>query len=214
MLLLTALVLSPTQASADVNDTATGSGTIGADQWHCPEAVVQAFDFSATGTGTPAASGTFSFSCTWGGNPPSTWSGVVECLQFQGSTVVIGGTITSSGEPVFPVGQPLHFAVIDGGAGSLDKISDLYEGATCGPTPAQYDIAGEITVHKSPQCSDGRDNDGDGLIDYPGRPRLHVGLGQHRVPQPDAVQRRHRQRRRRARRRPGGPGLHLLQRQH
>ncbi len=84
--------------------------------------------------------------------------------------MVIGGTITSSGEVVFPVGQPLHFAVIDGGPGSLDKISDLYEGATCGPTPAQYPITGEITVYKSPQCSDGRDNDGDGYTDSPADP--------------------------------------------
>jgi Ca2+-binding RTX toxin-like protein len=171
VLLVAALVLPPTAASADANDTASGSGTIGSDQWHCPTSATQTFQFSATGTGTPAASGTFSFSCSWtDGQPPVTWGGAVECLQFRNGTVVIGGAVTSTNVSAFTIGEPLHFAVIDGGVGSGDKISDLYVGSSCDQTPAQYEIVGEITVYKSPQCSDGLDNDADGSTDFPADP--------------------------------------------
>jgi hypothetical protein len=174
VLIASALVLSPRVASADLGDTAVGSGTISPDTWHCAEGSVGSLEIAATGTDVTSATGTFSFSCGMSprGYPAITFSGTVDCLREQSSTTsILGGTVTQTNEPVFPVGQELHFALKDGGVGSDDGISDLYEGSSCGDNmSANVPVAGEITLYRSPQCSDGRDNDGDGFTDYPADP--------------------------------------------
>ena len=187
LLSATALVFWPSVAQADTNDTASGIGTISPNSWHCATGAAGSFELSATGTGVTAATGTFSFSCAASpaGYPAITFSGAVECLREQGTRAIIGGTVTATNEPVFPVGEALHFAVGDGGVGSGDAISDLYVGNTCDDNlPTNVPIVGEITLYKSPQCSDGRDNDGDGSVDYPADPGCTSGSDDTEAPNP------------------------------
>jgi hypothetical protein len=167
-LLVAVLALWPSAAQADVNDAASGAGTTAPDTWHCGSGAAGSFEFSAVGTGARTATGAFSFSCgATGPGETSRWSGIVECLRVSGATAIIDGTVTATNVSVFTIGEPLHFAVKDGGADG-DLLGYLYAGNTCDDNvPASVAVEGEILVQKAPQCSDGRDNDGDGSTDFP-----------------------------------------------
>lgn len=171
VLLLSSLVFWPTAAVADVNDTASGSGTITGDWPHCPVTSTPSFEFSATGTGSPAATGTFTFSCTetevW---PAYYFSGSVSCLVVTGASAMVGGTITATNNDAFHVGEQLHGRALDGGVGTGDRLSGMYVELCTFVPPSQFDISGEVVVAEAPQCVDGLDNDGDGFIDYPADP--------------------------------------------
>ncbi len=188
VLVATALAFWPSAAQADTGDTVTGFGTISPNSWHCATNSAGSFEIAVTGTGDPAATGTFSFSCGASptGYPAITFSGAVECMRLIGTRAIIGGTITATNEAVFPVGEPLHFAAGDGGVGSGDAISDLYYGNACDDNlPTNIPIVGEISLYESPQCSDGRDNDGDGSIDFPADPGCTSATDASEAPNPE-----------------------------
>jgi hypothetical protein len=138
-------------ASAVTGDQAHGAGTL---TWsHCPTGSTASFEFNATGapTGQDAA-GTFSFSCSpTPVNPGGSFSGTISCLVLGTGipTAVMGGTVTVSTHPAFPVGVALSFGVMDGGpAGAGDLFSSLSAGADCAPynTPYIPLTSGDIVV--------------------------------------------------------------------
>jgi hypothetical protein len=171
-MLATALLI-PTGASAastDPVDHAYGSGAI--SNWSaCPEASTETLDtsFSFDATSGPfgqSPSGTFSFNCASSeGQPPESFAGTINCLDVfpfvtnegSGSTNVfvngyvadIGGVITSSSEPFFPVGTQISFGAFDGGpTGVHDTLSDLFGGPDCaGAYVGSHQlVSGNLTV--------------------------------------------------------------------
>ncbi len=178
VIVVASMVLLPGAAQADLNDTVSGTGTVTVmSQWsHCPPNTTASFDFLAAGTGTPAATGTFIFSCSAQspGSPEYYFSGSVSCLVLTGSTAKIGGTITSTNNGAFSVGEQLHFSAFDGGAsGTGDRISEMHTELCTYDVSANIGITGEVSVTKAPdptQCNDSVDNDSDGSTDYPADP--------------------------------------------
>jgi hypothetical protein len=168
------LLIFPVGASASspdpVIDHAYGSGTI--TNWaNCPEGSTETLDtsFSFDVTSGPFGqnpSGTFSFDCaSSNGQPPESYQGTINCLDVfpfvdnegSGTTNVfvngyvadIGGVITSSSEPFFPVGQQISFGAFDGGpTGAQDRFSTLFSGPNCaGAGVGSFPLSsGDITV--------------------------------------------------------------------
>ncbi len=186
------MVLLPGTAQADLNDTVSGTGTVTVmSQWsHCPPNTTASFDFLAAGTGTPAATGTFIFSCSAQspGSPEYYFSGSVSCLVLTGSTAMIGGTITSTNNGAFSVGEQLHFSAFDGGAsGTGDRISEMHTELCTYDVSANIGITGEVSVTKAPnptQCNDSVDNDSDGSTDYPADPGCTSAIDDTESPNP------------------------------
>jgi hypothetical protein len=154
----------PAVATAQTDDSATGSGTT---TWsHCQSDSTVIFNFSAmSGASGENPSGSFSFACPINS---AAWSGTVSCLNVTGNTATLGGTITQSNTGLFPVGQALHFSVSD----TPDALSDLTLGAVCTSfdSPNHAVATGDIVVQDAAppppvQCADGIDNDSDGKVD-------------------------------------------------
>jgi hypothetical protein len=147
--LLLAFLTLPSGAQAQVGDQAHGVATV-AGSSHCPPGSTATYDFSATsGPSGENASGVFSHVCSPTGSFPSqAFSGSVSCLQVTGNVATLGGTVTASTSPAFPVGTELSFTVTDGGpAGLNDGISVFSQGANCVPDLAFRPISsGDIVV--------------------------------------------------------------------
>jgi hypothetical protein len=162
----------PAVATAQTNQSASGSGTA---TWEpgcfSTSPATVAFDFSATsGPNGENASGSFWFVCQDGPNGlVSTQSGTISCLNVNGNTATLGGTITHSSVELFQFERLINFTVTD----TPDATSRIGRGAAVCTSfrEANHPIdRGEIIVQDAApapaECSDGIDNDGDGRIDH------------------------------------------------
>lgn len=139
------LLVVATPAAAE-GETAHGTGTF--ENWpHCPGGSTTTFEFAATGGA--AVSGTFSFTCSATPSFPETsFGGTVSCLVVDGTAATLGGTLTHSTAPGFPVGLELSFNVFDGGPdGAGDGVGVLLTEATCRQEASYLPISsGDIIV--------------------------------------------------------------------
>ncbi|WP_210509192.1 hypothetical protein [Naasia sp. SYSU D00057] len=197
----------PAPASAAVGESATGSITVPAG-WggHCNTGADASVEFSAVSTGSATATGSFTVTC-----PPEpdgergyTFTATVTCLHVwedswfhesrpRGEAASIGGTVTSTTQPAFSVGSELQFTTFDGAAsGTSDRFSVLYAGNTCNANnnwPEYEIVSGDVAVVDVDvtQCSDGLDNDGDTLVDYPADPGCESSADTTEFPEPPVL---------------------------
>lgn len=145
----TVAMSAPTAASADVGDSATGSGTTTL----CGG--VQTFEFDAVGGTGTAATGTFSYTCDFANPsvPDSYLIGVVNCLVTDGHRAYVAGTITESSFSSGAVGRELGVVATDSDAGpnpaDADILSNYYWDVPCEYPVDSYSLpisSGEITV--------------------------------------------------------------------
>jgi hypothetical protein len=157
-------------ASPQVVDHAYGSGTV--QNWaHCPDTptvtrpnMTFSFDVSSSAFGQNP-SGTFSFTCSSdNGQPPQSWTYAVDCLRLTpivenfgvggtndfvpGYAATMTGVITSSTDPLFPVGQEASWTAFDGGAAGMnDTVGALYSVPGCYVQPGPDGLtSGDIAV--------------------------------------------------------------------
>lgn len=140
---------APIAASADVGDSATGTGTTTL----CGG--IQGFDFAAVGGVGTAATGTFEYSCDFSNPsvPDSYFIGVINCLVTDGDRAYLAGTITESSFSTGAVGRELGVVITDSDAGptpsAADTLSNYYFDFPCEYPVENYTLpttSGDLVV--------------------------------------------------------------------
>ena len=164
------LVVSPiAPASASAGDSVAGAGTVSSVSFLCASSGINTFELNAVDTGDgPAATGTFTFSCT---APVATVSGTIDCLRAgPASTNVgdvknatMGGTVTASSGSFsavyYPVGAEVQLSAIDGSGTTFPSSVGLSPQSTncsgLGGSSRASSPAGSITVTLADTDADG-----------------------------------------------------------
>jgi hypothetical protein len=99
---------------------------------------------------------------SWGGTPPLTWS-IDSGTLLPGLTLDPQTGVVSGVPGTWEYGQQVVIRVTDSSTGNQSGGPQTYAQA--------------LLIASSPACSDERDNDGDGLVDYPADPQCASPAG-------------------------------------